>query len=89
MTGTSYHGFVNAHTHSHSIPYKGMGGSAPFEVWMSYRLAARVGQLTPEQQVACALTVGLENLNAGNIAVVEHLYSPLTRENVYGVAEAY
>ncbi|MEE9247786.1 MAG: hypothetical protein V3U79_03720, partial [Dehalococcoidia bacterium] len=89
MPSTSFDTFVNAHTHSHSIPLKGTSGSAPFEVWLSYRLAVRIGGLTPEQQVACALAVGLENLEAGNAGIIDHLYSPLTPESVYGVAEAY
>ena len=49
MPGSSFETFVNAHTHSNSIPFKGTSGSAPFEVWLSsYRLAVRIGGLTPE-----------------------------------------
>ncbi|MEE9199222.1 MAG: amidohydrolase family protein [Dehalococcoidia bacterium] len=89
MADTSFRGFVNAHTHSHSIPYKGLTASAPFEVWLSYRFSPRIGRMSAEEQVACALVVGLENLNAGTTAVIDHLYSHLTPEHVYGVAEAY
>ncbi|MFQ5873945.1 MAG: amidohydrolase family protein, partial [Dehalococcoidia bacterium] len=45
--------------------------------------------LHPEEQIACALVSGLENLKAGNIAVIDHLYSEMTREHVHGVAQAY
>ena len=41
------------------------------------------------EQIACALACGLENLSAGNAAIIDHLYSPITEENVYGVAQAY
>ena len=74
---------------AHSIPYKGLTASAPFELWLAYRFSPRVGHRSPEEQVACALASGLENLSAGNIAIIDHLYSPLTPEHVYGVAEAY
>ncbi|MFQ5933028.1 MAG: amidohydrolase family protein [Dehalococcoidia bacterium] len=89
MPDTSYPGFVNAHTHSHSIPYKGTSRSAPFEPWLAYRVVSRAGRLSPEEQVACALVSGLENLTAGNVAVIDHLYTEMTREHLYGVAEAY
>ena len=39
--------------------------------------------------MACALAVGLENLEAGNAGIIDHLYSPLAPESMYGVAEAY
>lgn len=89
MPDNTFPVFVNAHTHSHSMPYKGLVGSAPFDVWIAYRLASNVGKLSASDQVACALACGLENLAAGNAAIIDHLYSPITAENVYGVAEAY
>ena len=89
MPDTSYPGFVNAHTHSHCIPWKGLIPSAPLEVFLAYRTSGLVGCMTPGEQAACALVVGLENLSAGNVAIVDHLYSSLTPEHVHGVAEAY
>lgn len=89
MPDNTFPVFVNAHTHSHSMPYKGLVGSAPFDVWIAYRLASNVGQLSASEQAACALACGMENLNAGNAGIIDHLYSPITAENVYGVAEAY
>lgn len=89
MAQTSYQGFVNAHTHSNSIPYKGTSASIPFELWLAYRLSTRVGTLAPEEQVACALVSGLENLEAGTIAVMDHIYCELTEDHVHGVAQAY
>ena len=71
------------------MPYKGTVGSAPFDVWIAYRLASNVGKLSAAEQAACALACGMENLNAGNAAVIDHLYSPITKEHVYAVAEAY
>ncbi len=89
MPDNTFPVFVNAHTHSHSMPYKGMVGSAPFDVWIAYRLASNVGKLSASEQTACALACGMENLNAGNAGIIDHLYSPITAEHVYGVAEAY
>ncbi len=89
MPDNTFPVFVNAHTHSHSMPFKGSVASAPFDIWIAYRLASNVGRLSAPEQVACALACGLENLNAGNAAIIDHLYSPITEENVYGVAEAY
>ena len=89
MVQTSYQGFVNAHTHSNSIPYKGASASAPFELWLAYRLSTRVGAMTAEEQVACALVSGLENLEAGATGVIDHIYCEPTEEHVHGVAEAY
>lgn len=89
MPDNTFPVFVNAHTHSHAMPFKGTVGSAPFDVWIAYRLASNVGQLSGPEQVACALACGLENLAAGNAGIIDHLYSPITAENVYGVAEAY
>lgn len=89
MPDNTFPVFVNAHTHSHAMPYKGMVGSAPFDVWIAYRLASNVGKLSASDQAACALACGMENLNAGNAGIIDHLYSPITEENVYGVAEAY
>ncbi len=89
MVQTSYQGFVNAHTHSNSIPYKGASASTPFELWLTNRLSTRIGAMTPEEQAACALVCGLENLEAGAVGVMDHIYCDLTEEHVHGVAEAY
>ncbi len=89
MPDNTFPVFVNAHTHSHSMPFKGMVASAPFDIWIAYRLASNVGKLSAPEQVACALACGIENLAAGNAAIIDHLYSPITEEHVYGVAEAY
>ncbi len=89
MSKTLYCGFVNPHTHSDVMPHKGLSRSAPFEVWMSYGLFTGSQHLTPEEQAACALVTGLENLEAGTVALTDHFYSPLTSDHVYAVAEAY
>ena len=85
----SFRGFVNAHFHSDILPYRGLTTSAPFEIWFSFALTASGEGMTPEEHAACALVVGIENLKAGNVALIDHPYIPLTQEHVYGVAEAY
>ena len=89
MPDTSFPGFVNGHIHSFSTPFKGVAPSEPFELWLARAIVERGARLTPAEQVACALVTGLENLEAGNVAVIDHIYCDLTPEYVYGVAEAY
>ena len=91
MPETRYPGFVNAHTHSHCVPWKGTIASAPQEVLLASHsfLLGLVGQMTPDEQAACALVLGMENLRAGNVALLDHLYCTLTPEHVYAVADAY
>lgn len=76
MAKTAFPGFVNAHTHSHCVPWKGTIASAPFEVFLAYRSSGLVGQMTPDEQAACALVLGLENLNAGNVALLTSSTAP-------------
>lgn len=82
-------GFVNAHLHSTSAPQKSMFRSRPFEMWFLDRLARQEGQPTPEQAAACALVTGLENLAAGNTALVDHVIGLQTPEHIYAIAQAY
>lgn len=89
MSDKFYPGFVNAHTHSHCMPWKGTMGSMPLEEFMAYRASLILGHMTREEQVACALAAGIENLNAGNIGIIDHVNIQLSKEHVYAVAEAY
>jgi guanine deaminase len=44
---------------------------------------------TPEEVAACALVTGLENLSAGNTALVDQYFGPPTRAHLHGLAQAY
>ena len=80
---------MNAHTHSPLAPYKGITRSQPFEMWFADRAARQEGEPTPEELGAYALVTGLENLAAGNTAIIDHALVPQTKEHVYAIAEAY
>lgn len=86
---TTLPGFVNAHLHSPSAPWKGITRSQPFEAWFVDRSARATGLLTPEEAAACALVTGLENLAAGNTAIIDHVIGLRTREHIYAIAHAY
>lgn len=44
---------------------------------------------TPEEVGACALVTGLENVSAGNTALIDQYFGPQTKEHVYAAAHAY
>ncbi|MFQ5880209.1 MAG: amidohydrolase family protein [Dehalococcoidia bacterium] len=86
---TTLPGFVNAHLHSPFAPYRGVTRTRPFEMWFADRAARQEGQPTPDEMAACALITGLENLVAGNTAIIDHVFVPQTREHIYPIAKAY
>jgi cytosine/adenosine deaminase-related metal-dependent hydrolase len=81
--------FVNAHTHGPIAPYKGLTRSRPFEMWFVERAARQAQPPTPEDLAASALVTGLENLAAGNSAIVDHVNAPQTKAHIYAIARAY
>ncbi|MBL8056773.1 MAG: amidohydrolase family protein [Anaerolineales bacterium] len=83
-------GLVNAHTHSPYGPYcRGLTRSAPFEVWMADIMAREARALTPAEVEACALVTGLENLAAGNTALIDQHFGPQSQTAIHGAAQAY
>jgi cytosine/adenosine deaminase-related metal-dependent hydrolase len=83
-------GLVNAHLHSPYGPqYRGVTRSRPFEAWMGDVMARETRPLTPEEVGACALVTGLENLAAGNTALLDQYFGPPTKEYLYAIAQAY
>lgn len=86
---TTLPGLVNAHLHDPNARYQGVTRSRPFEMWFADRMARQEGQPTPEETEACALVTGLENLAAGNTAIIDHYIGPQSKEHVYRVARAY
>lgn len=80
---------TNAHTHSFRAAYKGITRSRPFDQWFADTSARADRDPTVEEASANALVTGLENLEAGNTAIVDHLVVPHTREHVYAAANAY
>ncbi|MBP7693517.1 MAG: amidohydrolase family protein [Anaerolineales bacterium] len=83
-------GLVNAHTHSPYGPYcRGLTRSAPFEVWMADIMARETRPLTPAEVEAGALLTGLENLAAGNTALMDQHFGPQDREALHRAAQAY
>jgi guanine deaminase len=81
--------FVNAHTHSPIAAYKGVTRSRPFEMWFVERAARQSQPPSPEDLAASALITGLENLAAGNSAIVDHVNAPQTVDHIYAIARAY
>jgi guanine deaminase len=47
------------------------------------------GRHTPEEAAACALLTGLQNLAAGNTALIDQCSLPQTKAHLYAVAQAY
>jgi cytosine/adenosine deaminase-related metal-dependent hydrolase len=52
-------------------------------------MARQEGRHTPEEAAACALMTGLQNLAAGNTALIDQCSLPQTRAHIYAVAQAY
>jgi 5-methylthioadenosine/S-adenosylhomocysteine deaminase len=87
---TSLPGFVNAHTHSPYGPhYSGVSGTSAFEEYILDITLRQEADYTPDELAAFALVTGLENLSAGNTAIIDQCYLQLTAEHVYAVARTY
>jgi guanine deaminase len=83
-------GLINAHAHGTYGPqYRGVKASAPFDLSGVDLMARETHEPRPEEFFACALVTGFENLRAGNTAIIDHYYGPLTREHIHAVAAAY
>jgi 5-methylthioadenosine/S-adenosylhomocysteine deaminase len=81
---------VNAHTHSLYGPH--LRGVIPAQTFESYMVDISVRYLypeTPEEAYALALVTGLDNLSAGHSAIIDSCYVPLTKDYLYGIAQAY
>ncbi|MBI3362075.1 MAG: amidohydrolase family protein, partial [Chloroflexi bacterium] len=63
--------------------------SRPFEAWMGDIMAREDRPATPQEIAACALVTGLENLSAGNTALVDQYFGTQTKEHVHALAGAY
>jgi 5-methylthioadenosine/S-adenosylhomocysteine deaminase len=83
-------GLINTHAHGNYGPqYRGVKRSLPFDVSGVNLMARESHDPSPEELFACALVTGLENLQAGNTAILDHYYGPLTHDHAYAVARAY
>jgi 5-methylthioadenosine/S-adenosylhomocysteine deaminase len=80
---------VNSHTHSPFGPhFNGVIKSQHFEPFIVDINSRAVQPESPEEAGAFALYTGWENLAAGNTAIVDQCYVPLTREYLFAVAKA-
>jgi cytosine/adenosine deaminase-related metal-dependent hydrolase len=83
-------GLINAHVHGTYGPqYRGVKASAPFDLAGVDLMARETHEPLPGEFFACALVTGYENLRAGNTAIIDHYYGPLTRAHIRAVATAY
>lgn len=83
-------GLVNAHVHSPYGPQcTGVTRSRPFEAWMIDIMIRQDRRHSPEEAAACALVTGLENLAAGNTALIDQCSILQTPEHAYSIASAY
>lgn len=83
-------GLINMHTHSSvGTQFRGLTRSNHFELWLAELAGRDVLPLSANQCRALALTNGLENLEMGNVAVMDHCICPLEVEHVYATASAY
>lgn len=81
---------VNSHTHSPFGPhFNGVIKSQPFEPFIVDINARALQPESPQEAGAFALYTGWENLAAGNTAIVDQCYVPLTEEYLFAVAQAY
>lgn len=80
---------TNAHTHSFRAPSKGITRSRPFDQWFADTSSRGDRDPTIEETSANALVTGLENLESGNTAIVDHLVVPHATDHVYAAANAY
>ncbi len=87
---TALPGLVNAHLHSPYGPWaRGVTRSRPFEMWMGDIMAREDDPLTPAEIEACALVTGLENLAAGNTALIDQHFGSQTEDAIHLAARAY
>jgi 5-methylthioadenosine/S-adenosylhomocysteine deaminase len=81
---------VNSHTHSPFGPhFNGVIRSQRFEPFIVDINSRALQPESPEEARDFALYTGWENLAAGNTAIVDQCYVPLTQEYLFAVAEAY
>ena len=87
---TTLPGLVNAHMHSPYGPWvRGITRSRPFEMWMGDIMAREDAPPNPQEIEACAYVTGLENLAAGNTALIDQHFGPQTKEAIHCAARAY
>lgn len=81
---------VNSHTHSPFGPqFNGIIRSQSFEAYVVDMNARTFQPETPKEISALALYTGYENIAAGNTAIVDQCFVPLTPQHFYPIAEAY
>lgn len=82
-------GFVNAHSHSPEMWYRGLIPPLPLELWLEALYGCP--PLTPEQTYLAALWTGLETLMTGGTTLVDHLIlAPgLELETIGAAMQAY
>ncbi|WBL20084.1 amidohydrolase family protein [Citricoccus sp. NR2] len=85
-------GFVNAHTHSWEVPFKGRYDNMPLELWMlySYPLLGS-GPCSPDFIRARSQLFALENLKSGVTTVVDDVLETPTQDlaQLAAVIDAY
>ena len=87
---TSIPAFVNAHTHSPFGPhFNGVLAAQPFESFMVDSSARYYAPTDASETAAFALVTGLENLLAGNTALVDQCFVPLNEEHLFAITRAY
>jgi guanine deaminase len=81
---------VNSHTHSPFGPqFNGVIRSQSFEAFLVDMNVRSFQPDTPEEISALALYTSFENLAAGNTAIIDQCFVPLTPEHFYAVTQAY
>lgn len=81
---------VNSHTHSPFGPqFNGIIRSQSFEAFVVDMNVRSFQPNSPEEISALALYTGLENLAAGNTAIVDQCFVPLTSHHFYAITQAY
>jgi cytosine/adenosine deaminase-related metal-dependent hydrolase len=89
-TLTTMPALVNSHTHSPFGPqFNGIIQSQSFEAYVVDMNVRSFQPETPEEISALALYTGYENLTAGNTAIVDQCFVPLTPQHFYAVPQAY
>ena len=81
---------VNSHTHSPFGPqFNGLIQSQTFEAYIVDMNVRSFQPETPMEISALALYTGYENIAAGNSAIIDQCFVPLTSEHFYAITQAY
>lgn len=81
---------VNSHTHSPFGPqFNGVIRSQSFEAYVVDMNLRFFQSESPEETYALALYTGYENLAAGNTAIIDQCFVPLTPDHFFAITRAY